>query len=297
MNEIIVKDNIKIENLIYEIRGKQVMLDSDLAMLYGCKNGTKSLNLAVKRHINRFPERFMFQLTKEEYSSIYSRFQFETLNKNNQKQGLNIKYLPYVFTEQGVAMLSAILKTDVAEEISIKIMDAFVAMKNIINTSLIEQKYINSLVLEHDNEIRLLQESFNKLSTKEKINHIFYNGQIYDAYSLLIDILNKAKKEIIIIDNYAGKELFDITKDIKVNIKIYTKNIDELSKKKYMQEYSNIEIITTDIFHDRFIILDNKELYNLGSSLKDIGKKCTSINRIEDSTILKELISRLTKIK
>ncbi len=297
MNEIIVKDNIKIENLIYEIRGKQVMLDSDLAMLYGCKNGTKSLNLAVKRHINRFPERFMFQLTKEEYSSIYSRFQFETLNKNNQKQGLNIKYLPYVFTEQGVAMLSAILKTDVAEEISIKIMDAFVAMKNIINTSLIKQKYINSLVLEHDNEIRLLQESFNKLSTKEKINHIFYNGQIYDAYSLLIDILNKAKKEIIIIDNYAGKELFDITKDIKVNIKIYTKNIDEVSKKKYMQEYSNIEIITTDIFHDRFIILDNKELYNLGSSLKDIGKKCTSINRIEDSTILKELISRLTKIE
>ena len=297
MNEIIVKDNIKIENLIYEIRGKQVMLDSDLAMLYGCKNGTKSLNLAVKRHINRFPERFMFQLTKEEYSSIYSRFQIETLNKNNQKQGLNIKYLPYVFTEQGVAMLSAILKTDVAEEISIKIMDAFVAMKNIINTSLIEQKYINSLVLEHDNEIRLLQESFNKLSTKEKINHIFYNGQIYDAYSLLIDILNKAKKEIIIIDNYAGKELFDITKDIKINIKIYTKNIDEISKKKYMQEYSNIEIITTDIFHDRFIILDNKELYNLGSSLKDIGKKCTSINRIEDSTILKELISRLNKIE
>ena len=297
MNEIIVKDNIKIENLIYEIRGKQVMLDSDLAMLYGCKNGTKSLNLAVKRHINRFPERFMFQLTKEEYSSIYSRFQIETLNKNNQKQGLNIKYLPYVFTEQGVAMLSAILKTDVAEEISIKIMDAFVAMKNIINTSLIEQKYINSLVLEHDNEIRLLQESFNKLSTKEKINHIFYNGQIYDAYSLLIDILNKAKKEIIIIDNYAGKELFDITKDIKVNIKIYTKNIDEISKKKYMQEYSNIEIMTTDIFYDRFIILDNKELYNLGSSLKDIGKKCTSINRIEDSTILKELISRLTKIE
>ena len=297
MNEIIVKDNIKIENLIYEIRGKQVMLDSDLAMLYGCKNGTKSLNLAVKRHINRFPERFMFQLTKEEYSSIYSRFQIETLNKNNQKQGLNIKYLPYVFTEQGVAMLSAILKTDVAEEISIKIMDAFVAMKKIINTSLIEQKYINSLVLEHDNEIRLLQESFNKLSAKEKINHIFYDGQIYDAYSLLIDILNKAKKEIIIIDNYAGKELFDITKDIKLNIKIYTKNIDEISKKKYMQEYSNIEITTTDIFHDRFIILDNKKLYSLGSSLKDIGKKCTSINRIEDSIILKDLISRLNKIE
>ena len=180
MNNIMVSDNIKIENMIYEIRGKQVMLDSDLAMLYGCKNGTKSLNLAVKRHINRFPERFMFQLTKEEYSSIYSRFQFETLNKNNQKQGLNIKYLPYVFTEQGVAMLSAILKTDIAEEISIKIMDAFIVMKKIINTSLIEQKYINSLVLEHDNEIKLLQESFNKLNTKESNNHIFYEGQMYE---------------------------------------------------------------------------------------------------------------------
>ena len=134
MNNIVVSDDIKIENMIYEIRDKQVMLDSDLVKLYGCKNGTKSLNLAVKRHINRFPERFMFQLTKEEYSSIYSRFQFETLNKNNQKQGLNIKYLPYVFTEQGVAMLSTILKTDVAEEISIKIMDAFVVRKN-INTN------------------------------------------------------------------------------------------------------------------------------------------------------------------
>lgn len=119
MNEIIVKDNIKIENLIYEIRGKQVMLDSDLAMLYGCKNRTKSLNLAVKRHINRFPERFMFQLTKEEYSSIYSRFQIETLNKNNQKQGLNIKYLHYVFTEQGITMLAGILKRNICKNILI----------------------------------------------------------------------------------------------------------------------------------------------------------------------------------
>lgn len=286
MNEIIVKDSIKIENLIYEIRGKQVMLDYDLAKLYGVE--TKRINEAVKNNIEKFPERYCFRITEKEYSSLKSKI--STL-KGGSRKGHT------VFTEQGVYMLATILKSRVASEITIAIMDAFVIMKNIINTSLIEQKYINSLVLEHDNEIRLLQESFNKLSTKEKINHIFYNGQIYDAYSLLIDILNKAKKEIIIIDNYAGKELFDITKDIKVNIKIYTKNIDEISKKKYMQEYSNIEIMTTDIFYDRFIILDNKELYNLGSSLKDIGKKCTSINRIEDSTILKELISRLNKIE
>ena len=290
MNEIIVKDNIKIENLIYEIRGKQVMLDSDLAKLYGVE--TKRINEAVKNNIEKFPERYCFQLNDKESNNLRSKISTSKINSHGGR-----RYNQRVFTEQGVYMLATILKSRVASEITIAIMDAFVIMKNIINTSLIEQKYINSLVLEHDNEIRLLQESFNKLSTKEKINHIFYNGQIYDAYSLLIDILNKAKKEIIIIDNYAGKELFDITKDIKVNIKIYTKNIDEISKKNYTQEYSNIEIITTDIFHDRFIILDNKELYNLGSSLKDIGKKCTSINRIEDSTILKELISRLTKIE
>ena len=296
MNNVIVKNDVKIENMIYEIRGKQVMLDSDLARLYGCKNGTKSLNLAVKRHINRFPERFMFQLTKKEYSSIYSRFQFETLNKSNQKQGLNIKYLPYVFTEQGVAMLSAILKTDVAEEISIKIMDAFVAMKKIINTSLIEQKYFNELTIKNTEDIKLLQESFNKLNTKESNNHIFYEGQIYDAYSLLIDILSKAKKEIIIIDNYAGKKLFDIIKNINVKVKIYTENIDNISKEKYEKQYSNLSIFTTDIFHDRFIIIDNKTLYHSGASFKDLGKKCFAITKIDDTKITKDLLERLKTI-
>ena len=296
MNNVIIKNDVKIENMIYEIRGKQVMLDSYLARLYGCKNGTKSLNLAVKRHINRFPERFMFQLTKEEYSSIYSRFQFETLNKNNQKQGLNIKYLPYVFTEQGVAMLSAILKTDVAEEISIKIMDAFVAMKKIINTSLIEQKYFNELTIKNTEDIKLLQESFNKLNMKESNNHIFYEGQIYDSYSLVIDILSKARKEIIIIDNYAGKKLFDIIKNIKVNIKVYTENIDNTARKKYEKQYSNLEIINTDIFHDRFIIIDNKILYRSGASFKDLGKKCFAMTKIDDTKIIKDLLERLKTI-
>lgn len=287
MNDLIIKDNIKIEELIYEVRGKQVMLDSDLAKLYGCKNGTKSLNLAVKRHINKFPERFMFQLTENETKLL--RFQNETTNNMS-------RTLPYVFTEQGVAMLATVLKTEVADEMSIKIMDAFVTMKNYINNNFIEQKYINNLVLDLDERVCLLEESFDKLSTKKDNNHIFYEGQIYDAYSLLIDILSKAKEEIIIIDNYAGKELFDITRNINVNIKIYTKNIDNISKKKYEKEYSNIEIISTDIFHDRFIIIDNKELYNIGSSLKDIGKKCSSVNKIEDTVIISELIDRLKLI-
>lgn len=287
MNDLIIKDNIKIEELIYEVRGKQVMLDSDLAKLYGCKNGTKSLNLAVKRHINKFPKRFMFQLTENETKLL--RFQNETTNNMS-------RTLPYVFTEQGVAMLATVLKTEVADEMSIKIMDAFVTMKNYINNNFIEQKYINNLVLDLDERVCLLEESFDKLSTKKDNNHIFYDGQIYDAYSLLIDILSKAKEEIIIIDNYAGKELFDITRNINVNIKIYTKNIDNISKKKYEKEYSNIEIISTDIFHDRFIIIDNKELYNIGSSLKDIGKKCSSVNKIEDTVIISELIDRLKLI-
>lgn len=148
MNEIIEKEEIKVENMIYEIRGKQVILDSDLAKLYQCVNGTKNINLAVKRHITRFPERFMFKLTKEEALKIYSRFQFETLNNSMNSRGSNIKYLPYAFTEQGVAMLATILRTKVAEEISIKIMDAFVEMRKYINNNVLEQKYINKLVLE-----------------------------------------------------------------------------------------------------------------------------------------------------
>lgn len=292
MNDIIVKDDIKIEDLIYEIRGKQVMLDSDLAKLYNCKNGTKEINQAVKRNMDRFPEDFYFQLTKEEYNNIL-RSQNVTLEL---EQGKYSKYLPYVFTEQGVAMLSSVIKNSTASIVSINIMRAFIVMRKYINTNLLEQRYINNLVFSLDERVSILETTFDKLSTKEKVNHIFFDGEIYDAYSVLIKILSKAKKEIIIIDNYAGKELFDITRNIKINIKIYTKNIDSIAKKKYEEEYNNLTIINTDIFHDRFIILDNNTLYNLGSSLKDIGKKCTSINKIDDTNIIKNLLDRINNI-
>ena len=286
MNDIIVKDDIKIEDLIYEIRGKQVMLDSDLAKLYGCKNGTKSLNLAVKRNMNRFPDDFYFKITKDEYDDL--RFQNETT-----KISSKIRSLPFVFTEQGVAMLATVLKTENASITSVNIMRAFVTMRKYINTNLIEQKYINKLVLEHDSKIDLI---LDKLSTKEKVNHIFFDGEIYDAYSLLMDILSKAKKEIIIIDNYAGKKLFDIIKDIKVNIKVYTQNIDDIAKEKYELQYDNLTIINTDIFHDRFIMIDKKVLYHCGASFKDLGKKCFCISVIEDKQIIKDLIIRLQKV-
>ena len=288
MNKIIINDNIKIENMIYEIRGKQVMLDSDLAMLFGYE--TKQLNRQVLRNINRFPENYCFQITDAEYISL--RCQNGTL-KNG--RGEHRKYLPYVFTEHGITMLAGILKSEPAIEMSLRIVDIFITMKNYINTSLIEQKYFNELTIKNTEDIKLLQESFDKLNIKESNNHIFYEGQIYDAYSLIIDILSKAKKEIIIIDNYAGKKLFDIIRNINVKVKIYTENIDNISKEKYEKQYSNIEIITTNIFHDRFIIIDNRVLYHSGASFKDLGKKCFAITKMEDNSILKELLDKLKK--
>ena len=289
MNKIVVSDNIKIENMIYEIRGKNVMLDSDLAMLFGYE--TKQLNRQVLRNINRFPENYCFQITDTEYISL--RCQNGTL-KNG--RGEHRKYLPYVFTEYGITMLAGILKSELAIKMSLRIVDIFITMKNYINTSLIEQKYFNELTIKNTEDIKLLQESFDKLNTKESNNHIFYEGQIYDSYSLLIDILSRAKKEIIIIDNYAGKKLFDIIKNINVKVKIYTENIDNISKEKYEKQYNNLEIINTHIFHDRFIIIDNKELYHSGASFKDLGKKCFAITKIEDNSILKELLNKLKKI-
>ena len=282
MNNIVVSDNIKIENMIYEIRGKKVMLDSDLAMLFGYE--TKQLNRQVLRNINRFPENYCFQTTDTEYISL--RCQNGTL-KNG--RGEHRKYLPYVFTEYGITMLAGILKSEPAIKMSLRIVDIFITMKNYINTSLIEQKYFNELTIKNTEDIKLLQESFNKLNIKENNNHIFYEGQIYDAYSLLIDILSKAKKEIIIIDNYAGKKLFDIIKNINVKVKIYTENIDNISKEKYEKQYNNLEIINTNIFHDRFIIIDNKILYHSGASFKDLGKKCFAITKMEDNNILNKL--------
>lgn len=284
MNEVIEKE-IKVESLIYEIRGKQVMLDSDLAKLYQCKNGTKTINLAVKRNIERFPDDFYFQLTKIEMNNLW--FQTETTNKMS-------RTLPYVFTEQGVAMLSSVLRTDIATKVSIDIMRAFVAMRQYISNNLIEQKYINELVLKDNKRINLLEQTFNNF--KEKNNHIFFEGQIYDAYSLLIDILNKSKEEIIIIDNYAGKELLDVLKNINKNITIISKNINEELKNKYNKQYKNIKFINNNSFHDRFIIIDKKELYHSGSSFKDLGKKCFAISKLEDSEYLNKIIKETKKL-
>ena len=218
MNEVIIKEEIRVENMIYEIRGKQVMLDRDLAKLYG--TDTKRVNEAVRRNIEKFPERFSWKLTSQELKYLWSQFATANVSKKSRS-------IPRVFTEQGVAMLATVLKTQIATQVTIQIMDAFVEMRKYINNNLIEQTYINKLVIKDHERINLLEESFNKLEEKTKRNSIFFKGQIYDAYSLLIDILNTSNKEIIIIDNYAGKELLDILKDINKNITIISKNINE----------------------------------------------------------------------
>ena len=290
----VLNEKLEIKELIYEVRGKQIMLDSDLARLYKCKNGTKTINLAVKRHINRFPDRFMFQLTEEECKQI-SRFQFETLNK----RGHNIKYLPYAFTEQGVAMLSAVLRTEVAEKVSVRIMDAFVEMKKYISNSLLEQKYINDLVLKHDIDIKILKNFFDKFKEKTNVNEIYFNGQIYDAYSKIKEIFNKANKKLIIIDNYADSTILDIIKRLEIDIIIITKTKSLLTKEdilKYNEQYHNLKIFYDDTFHDRYFILDESTLYHCGTSINKIGSKTFSINLISDIEICKSLINKVNDI-
>jgi len=283
-----LKEELNIENMIYEIRGKQVMFNSDVARLYNVE--TKRINEVIKRNINRFPEEFCFQITIEELEKLSSRSQFATLNKSNNYRGYNIKYLPYVLTEQGIMMISGLLKSDIAVKVNIQIIDAFVKMRKYISSNLYQNEKI---LINHENRLLMLEESFDKLNEKEKINHIFYEGQIYDAYSLLIDILSKSKEEVIIIDNYAGKELLDIIKDIKQNIKIVSSNIDSTLKKKYESQYSNVTFMNNNTFHDRFVIIDRKELYNSGASFKDLGNKCFAITKIEDKEYLETILKNI----
>ncbi len=316
INNLIVQDHLsneEIKNLIYTIRGKQVMLDSDVAMLYHYE--TKKINQAVKRNIERFPEKFCFQLTEEEFSSLRSQFvtlnkttvqknfedsslrsQIVTLNENTGR-GKHRKYLPYVFTEQGIAMLSGLLKNDIAIQVSINIMDAFVEMRKflMVNGQLFERlTNVEYKLLEHDKKF---DKVFDQLQNEENIKQkIFFEGQIYDAYSLIIDIIKKANKKILIIDNYIDdsvlKMLTKKNKNVEVVILTSNKsNIQKIDIQKFNKEYPILKVAETNKFHDRFIVIDNKEMYHLGASIKDLGKKCFGINKIEDLDIVEKVIN------
>ena len=286
MNDLIVED---IKSKIYEIRGKQVIMDSDLAKLYECKNGTKDINKAVKRNIERFPEEFYFQLSNIEYKNL--KFQIGTSNVNNHG---GIRKLPYVFTEQGIAMLSSVLHTEKAVKTSIQIINAFVLMRHYVSYNIGRISNIEQKVLEHDNRLQLVENIFDNF--KEKNNHLFFKGEIYDAYSLLNDILNKAKKEIIIIDNYINKSLLDILSRVDKKIIIITNNYNNDDYLKYKNQYNNIKLIVNNDFHDRFIVIDRKELYHSGSSFKDLGRKCFEITKEIETDVLELLLNKIDLI-
>lgn len=276
--ELVKNSSDNIRNLIYTIRGKQVMLDSDVAMLYHYE--TKKINQTVKRNINRFPKKFCFRLTKDEFEFMWS--QIVTTSKLKDNKYRSAKYLPYVFTEQGIAMLSGLLKNEIAVQVSINIMDAFVEMRKFLlsngqvfdRLSNVEYKLLeqNKVLTEHEEKFEKVFDELQKNEKEEFKQKIFFDGQIYDAYSLIIDIIKRAKNKILIIDNY----ILDI--------------------QKFNKQYPILKIAYTNKFHDRFIVIDNKELYHCGASLKDLGKKCFAISKIEDIEYI-EKISCVEEVK
>ena len=299
-----------IENLIHVIRGKQIMLDIDLARLYGVE--TKRLNEQVKRNIERFPEDFMFQLSKEEAES--SRSQFATLNEDGELsrsqfatlngRGHNIKHLPYAFTENGVAMLSSVLRSQQAINVNIQIMRAFTAMRHFIAANaqafqrleIIErnQLALNVHLAENDKKFEEVFRRLDDGSTTPK-QAIFYDGQIFDAYKFVNERIREAKKRIVLIDNYIDETVLAMLdkRGKDVTAKVYTKNISRqlsLDFEKHNAQYTPIEVEQFDRAHDRFLCIDDT-VYLIGASIKDLGKKWFGFVKLEQTT--DELLSKM----
>lgn len=290
-NELIRLDDIK--NRIFTIRGMQVMLDSDLAELYGVS--TKVFNQAVKRNTDRFPEKYMFMVNDDEFASL--RSQIVTSNKRGGR-----RYLPKVFTEQGVAMLSAVLKSDTAIQISVKVIDAFVEMRHFITENFwisqridfVEKKQIE-YKSESDKKFDLLFEALenNKLPPKQGV---FFNGQVFDAHKFVSDLVRSAEKSVVLIDNYIDDTVLTLFAKRKngVTLKILTKNVTQqlqLDMKKFNEQFPEVEIQEFDQSHDRFMIIDSCVVYHIGASLKDLGKKWFAFSKMDIAVadILKKL--------
>ena len=286
-----------IENKIFTIRGVQVMLDKDLAELYEVE--TKVLNQAWKRNIERFPEEFCFQLTKEEVES--SRSQIVTLNNG---RGSNIKYLPYAFTEQGVAMLASILKSETAVKVSIQIMNAFVQMRHFLAANgslfarldLVEkrqietEKKLNRNLLRIDEKLDINEKNFEKVFDALEAadlpkQGVFCDGQIFDSYKFVSDLIRKAKTSIVLVDNYVDDTVLSMLDKRKsgVSATIYTQSISKqltLDLQKHNTQYAPIDVRLIKNFHDRFLFLDEKIIYHIGASIKDLGKKVFGFSKL-----------------
>ena len=286
-----------IEPLIKVIRGQQVMLDKDLAMLYGVE--AKVLNQAVKRNVERFPNDFRFQLTKEECL----RSQIVTLNE---KQGKHLKYMPYAFTEQGVAMLSSVLRSQTAIEVNIQIMRAFVSMRHFMvnNASVfsrLETIEYHQLEMQHQQETdKRIEEVFRRLdegNAKPK-QGVFYNGQVYDAYTFVSGLIKSAKKRIVLIDNYVDETVLTLLdkRDNNVSAIIYTQQISrqfQLDIDRHNAQYAPIDVETFRLSHDRFLCIDDN-VYHIGASIKDLGKKWFGFSKMEILTP-DELVERINR--
>ena len=278
-----------IQQRIFTIRDKEVMLDRDLAELYEVE--TKALNQAVKRNLKRFPESFRFQLTKGEKDKLVTNCdRFKTLKHSSS--------LPYAFTEQGVSMLSTVLKSDRAIEVSIKIIEAFVAMRRFLSTnSLIYERFerIERILSEYDDNFEKIFKALEDKSIKPT-QGIFYNGQIFDAYLFINDLIKSAKKEIVLIDNYIDETTLTLFSKVpNMQVTIYTNTITKqlkLDYEKYKKQYDNITLKVFKDSHDRFLILDNEEVYHIGANLKDLGKKWFAFSKME-----KESVSILEKLR
>lgn len=287
-----------IEKLIYVIRDKQVMIDSDLAMLYQVETG--ALNRAVKRNIKRFPDDFRFQLTVEEYENLKCQIGISSLNENGYG---GRRTLPYVFTEQGISMLASVLHSDIAINVSIGIMRAFVEMRRFIaNNALLFERISNVELkqLEYQKQTdEKLEQIFEYISEHEEASQkIFFDGQIYDAFSLIVSLIQKAEKEITLIDGYVDVGTLNLLakKNEGVSVTVYTHQRTRLSNidvANFNAQYPTLEVKYTSVFHDRFLILDGKTAYHIGASLKDAGKKTFGITLINDESITKDILQRL----
>ena len=291
-NHVIV-DNKDIKNMIYTFRNQQVMVDSDLARLYQVTTG--NLNKAVKRNLSRFPEHFCFQLTEHEYKNL--RFQNGSSSSNNNYGGR--RYMPYVFTEQGIAMLSAVLKSDIAVEVSVKIMNSFVEMRRFLLSNQELFSRLDRIEIKQLETDRKFEEVFNYIAANTEVKqNIFFNGQIYDAFSFIVGLIRKAKKKIILIDNYVDVYTLNILckKNQGVDVVIATAGKGSLSAKdttKFNAQYPKLSVKTTKDFHDRFLILDKIEVYHIGASIKDTGKKSFGITKIEDKDLINGIVNKV----
>ncbi len=279
-NEIETIDDYQIQNKIYSIRGKQIMIDRDLADLYQVE--TKVLNQAVKRNLRRFPKEFMFQLSKDEFE--YWKSQIVTSNK----EIMGLRKKPYAFTEQGVSMLSAVLKSDIAIDVSIKIMNSFISMRKIIsNNSAILSKFdkIEQKQLLTDNKIEKIFEIIEAKEIKQE-EGIFYKGKVFDAYAFIAKLIKEANKSVILVDNYIDERVLLLLSKRKDKCKaiIYTEKVDEqlkLDLDKHHEQYRSVEIKIIKKIHDRFLILDKNEIYHNGASIKNLGESLFAITRMD----------------